>query len=533
MGLFDNLWMNGAAPSAPAMPQANPAFAQASPQANSFSDPQAMALFGLAQGLFKAGGASSMPVGIGAALGQGIGGALSGAMNAQQMNQRQSLVNIEQLKAQQLQQQLGLQAWALGAGPMPQMGMPAPAGPVPQDPSGIDPKMIPAAMPGAMPSAMPGIPGTQPPTMGGPLAGLSPEAQRAIRLNIGLPGAGTIAMKDSEPVIGREGGIYKKGPDGSLTLDPGWIAGEQKRLELQRGIEDQHTLVPVPLANGQTRQMTKAQALNLTGATNQIVNAIPGLDKEAVANIQSQLAAEPDKPINVDMNIGGRPVKMTLQPIGGGFTSGQTTEARAAQEKSGTNAGDVQSQIDSEASSALQSRKILGEMRGLASDFTPSKIAPMQRALGEWAQALKLPGDWATEIKSAESQQALQKLTAQMATAAMKQFTNRGTQMEFKTFLQNNPNAELTSGGFQKVLEFMDRASASSLDKQQAYQEWRKMNPVERSQDFLADWNKRQNAELSGAPDKPSASFVANQVYTDAKGNRARYLGNNKWQELK
>jgi hypothetical protein len=133
----------------------------------------------------------------------------------------------------------------------------------------------------------------------------------------------------------------------------------------------------------------------------------------------------------------------------------------------------------------------------------------MQRALGEWAQALKLPGDWATEIKSAESQQALQKLTAQMATAAMKQFTNRGTQMEFKTFLQNNPNAELTSGGFQKVLEFMDKAASSSIEKQQAYQDWRKKgNPVERSQDFLADWNKRQNEEVGGTSKAPKRGDV-------------------------
>ena len=34
-------------------------------------------------------------------------------------------------------------------------------------------------------------------------------------------------------------------------------------------------------------------------------------------------------------------------------------------------------------------------------------------------------------------------------------------------------------------------------------------------------------------PGKPSTSFVANQVYTDAKGNKARYLGNGKWQEIK
>jgi hypothetical protein len=78
---------------------------------NSFADPQAMALLGLAQGLFKAGAASPMPMGVGGALGQGIGGALSGAMGAQHLNQQQQLVDLEKAKTDMTRQQL-LQAQA-------------------------------------------------------------------------------------------------------------------------------------------------------------------------------------------------------------------------------------------------------------------------------------------------------------------------------------------------------------------------------------------------------------------------------------
>jgi hypothetical protein len=234
------------------------------------------------------------------------------------------------------------------------------------------------------------------------------------------------------------------------------------------------------------------------------------------------MLADPDKAIGVNITLNGQKHQFDIPPLRGmagvssgmpGMTTGQSTASRAAAERSGMNAGDVQKQIDDEASTALQSRKILGEMRTLATDFTPSKVAPMKRLLGEWAQALNLPGNWSEEIKAAESQQALQKLTAQMATAAMKSFTSRGTQMEFKTFLANNPNAELTSGGFQKVLEFMDRTAAAPLEKQAAYMEWRRTNPLEKSQDFLAEWNKRQNAELkapatSTAPKMPTKGDV-------------------------
>lgn len=59
---------------------------------NPFGDPQTMALMGLAQGLLSAGGPHPMPVGLGGALAQGVGGALSGAQSAQ-IYQNQDLRN--------------------------------------------------------------------------------------------------------------------------------------------------------------------------------------------------------------------------------------------------------------------------------------------------------------------------------------------------------------------------------------------------------------------------------------------------------
>jgi hypothetical protein len=491
-----------------------------------FDDPKTQGILALAAGLLQAGGPSRYPVPFGAALG-------SAMSNASKQQQQQTLINLEQQKSALAQAQvlhaihgMNMQSWALAGGqgqpPAPPaippamlqaMGMPAGAlsqtAQSQQQPQQLGQQPDPQAQPVSLQQSQEQSPAPQP---GGIFSGLPPEAQQAIKMNIALPGSGNIAWQASQPIIGREGGIYRRTPGGGMEINPAWLSGERQRMELQKGIEDQHTIVDVPMADGKVQKMTKAQALNLTQATNEITNAIPGLNAEAVSSIQRQLAAEPDKPIDVDITLGGRRAKLTLQPLGGrGFTTGQSTEARAAQESSGKQAGSVQSQIDEEANGALQSRRILGEMRGLAEDFTPSKVAPFKRAMGEWAQALKLPGNWAEEIKAAESQQALQKLTAQMATAAMKQFTNRGTQMEFKTFLANNPNAELTPGGFRKVLEFMDASADASLKKQQAYIDWRKMNPVERSQDFLAEWNKKQTAELA-QPAAPTAP--ANQPNT-------------------
>lgn len=475
---------------------------------DAFNDPATQGLLSLSASLLQAGGPSATPVPFGAAMGNAY-------QNYQGDQQRRALLGLEQQKANLTQMQVqaamrqqAMQEWAL-TGNMPQMpSMGAPSGlgapQAPQQPMPLNaPQSLPSGAPGA-PQSHQGLP------PGSPLAGLPPEAQQAIKLNMALPGAGSIAMQATQPVIGREGGIYKRNPDGSMSLDPGWIKGEEERLRLQEGIKNQNTIVDVPLADGRTQKMTKAQQLQVVDAT----APINGLPREVVGDIQRQLLAEPTKPVDVNITLNGRSTKLTIPALGGGLpgvTAGQSTEARSAAEKSGMNAGDVQNDINQEAASALQSRKILGEMRGLSQDFNPGKIAPFKRALGEWAQATGIKG-FDEEIKSAESQQALQKLTAQMATAAMKQFTNRGTQMEFKTFLQNNPNAELTPGGFQKVLEFMDKSAQASLDKQQAYQGWRQQgHPVERSQDFLAEWNKKQNEGLAN-PQGPKAPPKAGEV---------------------
>jgi hypothetical protein len=75
-------------------------------------DPRAMALFGLAQGLFKAGAPTATPTGMGGALGSGIQGGMQGLMEGQklasqqayrqaQMKQMEEKARIDQLKLNQ------------------------------------------------------------------------------------------------------------------------------------------------------------------------------------------------------------------------------------------------------------------------------------------------------------------------------------------------------------------------------------------------------------------------------------------------
>jgi hypothetical protein len=66
-------------------------------------DPRAMALFGLSQGLLKAGGPSATPTGLGQALGSGIQGGLQSFIQAQQLNDQSALrqIQVSKLKEEQ------------------------------------------------------------------------------------------------------------------------------------------------------------------------------------------------------------------------------------------------------------------------------------------------------------------------------------------------------------------------------------------------------------------------------------------------
>src|SRR5689334_15188785 len=89
--------------------------------ANPFGDPGTQALLGLAQGLLAAGSPQRMPVSVGGALAQGVGGALNGAMQAQNYNLQQQKVALTGFQAAHAQYQAELQAWAAngGRGPAP------------------------------------------------------------------------------------------------------------------------------------------------------------------------------------------------------------------------------------------------------------------------------------------------------------------------------------------------------------------------------------------------------------------------------
>lgn len=134
---------------------------------NPFGDPQTQALLGLAQGLLQAGSPQPFPTNVSGALAQGVGGALSGAMNAQRYNYLQQQSEAARLQNELLSGKINfLNGMPLngGASPSPSAagGTAAPASPVISNPGanfayGAPLSGAPQAQPA--PSGFPQVPG--------------------------------------------------------------------------------------------------------------------------------------------------------------------------------------------------------------------------------------------------------------------------------------------------------------------------------------------------------------------------------------
>ncbi len=81
----------------------------------------------------------------------------------------------------------------------------------------------------------------------------------------------------------------------------------------------------------------------------------------------------------------------------------------------------------------------------------------------------------------------------------MKEFTNRTTQMEFNTFLRNNPNPFMTANGLKRVIDFMEKGLTSTIDQQtEARKFWaeNRSTPERLVTDFPAYYNQKKAAEI-------------------------------------
>jgi hypothetical protein len=240
---------------------------------------------------------------------------------------------------------------------------------------------------------------------------------------------------------------------------------------------------------------------------------LPGAADVAATMSAAQKAGEVSQTPVWQAGARGQPTEVYPQPPvmrGGGFRLGaigtgqpanlQTTAGKSSQEALGKNAADYAQALNDKAAAAVQGKQTLSEMTGLLQGFQPGKFAPVLTSMGAAAQALGVSPDTIqglTNINPGDAE-AFQKGTAALATEAAKQVSNRVTQMEFKTFLANNPNWMMTPTGIKRVMDFMDKGFDQQIGQQQEFATWSKSHDPENwTTDFPAYWNQKQLGRIS------------------------------------
>ena len=215
-----------------------------------------------------------------------------------------------------------------------------------------------------------------------------------------------------------------------------------------------------------------------------------------------------------------------------GMTNQQQTDLeadKAAMTKAAEASGGIEAELQQQAEAALGVKRSLAEMRNLAQGFDPSSLASAKMTVGSVFQALGVPQETISGyLGNVGDMQAFQKQTASLAIQAVKQISPRATQMEFDRFLRANPNIMMTPEGMKRVIDFMDKAANSTLDRQQAFVEFKRANPSPREWgNFNAYYNqierkKIESGTASSAPPELSDTRTASDPLAGAPEGAAR-----------
>jgi hypothetical protein len=413
----------------------------------------------------------------------------------------------QDLELQNLHEQGGLVNSLLGSGPSAPQPAPTPPpqglGPTPSADGSVPQPSAPPAAPAAPAARQGGLPS---------LTG-DPNRDRLMALTLGLPAYVAAVAKRYEPT------------DLQKNLGAAGLTGPAAQHALVEG-----AVPPRELARG-TSGITARDA-----SGNTVFQDLPGAAESAAARTAGEEAAKVsqtphyvENPMDVTRPLvtyatppGVAPAILPPGPGAGASTAGGASGGAQAGAPAlppspspsslparppvtagtvkGMEAGAGEGQkyavsLNEAAENALEGKRTISEMANLLPNFTPGKGAPVLAAMGAVAQALGVPADFVQQHTGMNvgDAEAFQKGTAALATEAAKRVSSRVTQMEFQTFMKNNPNWMLTPEGVKRVMDFMDKGFDQPLAMQNEFSQWSKANPADRWHiDFPAHWNQQQ-----------------------------------------
>lgn len=171
--------------------------------------------------------------------------------------------------------------------------------------------------------------------------------------------------------------------------------------------------------------------------------------------------------------------------------------------------GKIPQQLQEESDASQNTQKIMNQLENhLASLDSTGKLASTKAFMANWKVALGVGSD---EDKAIASNSAgADKVSTQLAAAMAKAMTSRGgTQFDFKTDMANVPNKDLTDP--RALIKDMREVLRIPVEKNQAFQDFKKTHSAEEYADFPAYWAKLQQQKLDDEAAKinsPSAQQI-------------------------
>lgn len=209
-------------------------------------------------------------------------------------------------------------------------------------------------------------------------------------------------------------------------------------------------------------------------------------------------------------------------PLMSATTPGQTAgPAEVAQQKGGGEASaSYAADLAKNATGATEVLRSLSELSNLARQANPAGMNAGKMRLGSYMIASGVPADTVGKWLGVDvgALQAAQKQTATLAVNTIHSMTNRGTNFDMQTFMENNPNLNLADpAAFQRVVDYMKGKANQEVAKNSDFVQWRQtagknFPPDEWENAHTAHWlDLQQQLIQSGQTNSrpPLSSFVS------------------------
>lgn len=243
-------------------------------------------------------------------------------------------------------------------------------------------------------------------------------------------------------------------------------------------------------ANNLGGRTTFTQEVPATGQVNQIGNLTHRPTAEQMnagqpgVNAQSQPIVRPAAQARPFVDADGNPIPRT-GPQGSGApgapaanVTGLSPQETKLQEDRAKGAVEYENELTTVNTVGQENLRVLREMQDAMKEFKAGGGMEVRQRLAQLAQGLGMPNRLVDELAGGNrgALAEFQKLAVRYATQEMK--TNMGsgqrfTNLDFSTFLKNNPTIDTDPRGLDKMFKFLEQGVWRSGQQQEAHQQWK------------------------------------------------------------